>query len=119
MALGSTRRKSRAVVELVRWFYESHAKDVQVVGLALAILDAMRAVSRSSVCALFQNAFVEPYGDAARRRDEAFFMTCPVPAATPPAIAGVTGGFSSAWNRMSEAAKEDAWNKLDRLMAMA
>lgn len=118
MALGNTRRKSRAVVELVRWFYESHANDVQVVGLALTILTAMRAVSRSSVCNLFQSAFVEPYGDAARRRDEAFFMTCPVPSATPPAIAGVTAGVHSAWNRMDADAKNDAWNKLDRLMAM-
>ena len=118
MAHGSTRRKSRAIVDLVSWFYERHASDVPIVGMALAILTAMRAVSRASVCNLFDKAFAEPYGDAVRKRDEAFFLSAPIPSSTPPSMSGITTAVHTAWDRMSEADRGGAWDKLDDVLAL-
>ncbi len=112
MAHGNTRSKSRAIVAFAKWFHETHAPDVRVVAFAVTLLSAMRSMSKTSVCTLFERAFMEPYGDAIRRRDESFFLTAPVPAETPPAMAGVTAGVHTAWERMAPADKDATWDRL-------
>lgn len=118
MANGSKRKKSRAILDFVKWFQDTHASDVQVVNIAVALLTGMRAISRKSVCELFDRAFAEPYGEAIRVRDEAFFLTAPVPTAAPSAMAGVTSGVHVAWDRMTPAAKDETWTRLGNLMAL-
>ena len=90
MAHGSTRRASKAVIAFVTWFRDAHAPSVAAITITIALLTAMRAASKSSVCGLFRRAFLEPYGAAVRARDETHFLTAPVPEAAPSAISGMT-----------------------------
>lgn len=116
MAQGDTRRKSKEILKIARWFHERHAADVPIVGCVVTLLGAMRALNRSSVVSLFQKAFAEPYADAIRDRDESAFLAAPVPIGLPPTMAGLTVGFHAAWDRMTPEDKAEAWDRLRNVL---
>ena len=133
MAHGHTRRLSHDVIGLAEWFSRATRASDGVLFVAIALLTAMRAASRTSLCTFFHRTLAVPYGDAGmqfaacgangdaiRARDEAFFMAAPLP---PTMTGGMPAGLSTAvngaWRSIPESERAEAWARLEALVADA